>query len=284
MMQQYLLTSLCIPALLLLVLPFQAFAETQAGDITQRLDRIERLLEGQALLDMHDQLQRLQSEVQHLRGEIESQQRLVDNLNQRLEDVEARPVPETVAVAEDGMPPADPDAVDDEMLSVDMAVDADDETVAMLPPLAHEPDGDAVDGEEPETVTEFDPDAARAAYNQAFDLLKDAKYDQAIAALQDYLHNYPSGDDAGNAQYWLGEAYYVTRDYEQAIEAYKRLTERHPGNSQVPQARLKIGYSQHELGDIAAARSTLQNVRQTYAGTTVARLAEDRLQKLAGAD
>lgn len=264
---------------LLLVIPGLVMAEPQPGEISQRLDRIERLLEGQTLLDMHDQLQRLQSEIRHLRGEIESQQRLINNLNQRLEDVEAMPRHELAA--DDEVPLTDLAAIDDNMLSADMADDAEDETVAMLPPLTDEHDVDLIADEEAAAVADYDPAEARAAYNRAFDLLKEAKYDEAIAALQEYLRIYPGSDDAGNAQYWLGEAYYVTRDYEQAIDAYQKLVERHPGNSQIPQARLKIGYSQHELGDIASARTTLQNVRQSYAGSTVARLAEDRLQQIA---
>lgn len=266
-----------LPAVLLM-LPVAAVAEPQPGDISQRLDRIERLLEGQALLEMHDQLQRLQSEVRQLRGEIETQQRRLESMNERLEIVEAMPVPEPVAEADDTLSPlADLDALDEEMPSLE----GDDETIAMLPPLADDIDDPMVTDEEVAAVADYDPAEARAAYNRAFDLLKEAQYEAAISALKAYLRDYPGSDDAGNAQYWLGEAYFVMRDYEQAIEAYQTLINNYPGSSQVPQARLKIGYSQHELGDIASARDTLQNVRQSYAGSTVARLAEDRLQQIA---
>lgn len=260
-----------LPALLVM-LPVAAIAEPQPDNISQRLDRIERLLEGQALVDLHDQLQRLQSEVQHLRGEIETQQHQLRTLTQRLEDLEAMPAPEPDTIADIG-------TIDDDLLADE--THADDETVAMLPPLADDVDDVMVTDDGAATIADYDPAEARMAYNQAFDLLRDAKYEEAIAALEAYLRNYPGADDAANAQYWLGEAYYVMRDYEQAIVAYKQLVEKYPGSSQIPQARLKIGYSQHEIGDIASARTTLQNVRQAYAGSTVARLAEDRLQKIA---
>ena len=43
---------------------------------------------------------------------------------------------------------------------------------------------------------------------------------------------------------------------------------------------LKIGYSQYELQQWAAARTTLQSVVNQYPGTTAARLAADRLSRM----
>jgi TolA-binding protein len=43
---------------------------------------------------------------------------------------------------------------------------------------------------------------------------------------------------------------------------------------------LKIGFCQQELGQSDQARITLQEVVQRYPGTTSARMAEDRLQRM----
>jgi TolA-binding protein len=45
---------------------------------------------------------------------------------------------------------------------------------------------------------------------------------------------------------------------------------------------LKIGYCQDELGNKAAARTTLQQVTRKYPDTTAARLATQRLDRLQG--
>src|ERR1700683_5645028 len=68
--------------------------------------------------------------------------------------------------------------------------------------------------------------AGQAAYAQAFDALKNANYPVAISVFKQYLASYPTSDLADNAQYWLGEAYYVTRDYDSAAVAFRAVGER----------------------------------------------------------
>ncbi|MEX2353609.1 MAG: YbgF trimerization domain-containing protein, partial [Gammaproteobacteria bacterium] len=67
-----------LPALLLVSVPAmntlaQAPVSSQQDSTEQRLQRIERMLDSQGLLDMLQQLQQLQQEISMLRGEIETQ-------------------------------------------------------------------------------------------------------------------------------------------------------------------------------------------------------------------
>ncbi len=48
----------------------------------------------------------------------------------------------------------------------------------------------------------------------------------------------------------------------------------------MPDAMLKIGYCQMELGDKGAARTSLQQVMRQFPDTTAARLASQRLDQL----
>ncbi len=50
--------------------------------------------------------------------------------------------------------------------------------------------------------------------------LKDSQFDQAIAAFQQFLTTYPDSSLADNAQYWLGEAYYVNKSFPEALAAF----------------------------------------------------------------
>ena len=68
------------------------------------------------------------------------------------------------------------------------------------------------------------PEAEKAAYDQAFQSLKDMSYADAAEQFQDFLTFYPGSQYADNAQYWLGESYYVTRNYE--IVHYLRTGDR----------------------------------------------------------
>ena len=120
----------------------------------------------------------------------------------------------------------------------------------------------------------------QALYNRAFDALKSGDYVSAANGFRQLAASYPSGALADNTQYWLGEAYYVTRDYDHATAAFERVLSGWPNSRKAPDALLKLGYTQIEQKRVGAARTTLQQVVTKYPGTDAARLAAERLQKL----
>jgi tol-pal system protein YbgF len=124
------------------------------------------------------------------------------------------------------------------------------------------------------------PAAEKAAYDQAFQSLKDLRYADSADQFRAFLDQYPASDLAGNAQYWLGESYYVTKNYDLALETFNQLTDRYPDSPKVPDALLKMGYTHYELKQWKQAEVTLTGVTQQYPGTTVARLAESRLRSM----
>jgi tol-pal system protein YbgF len=94
------------------------------------------------------------------------------------------------------------------------------------------------------------------------------------------MNHYPSSNLLDNAQYWVGEAYYVTRDYEHAARAFRAVGERWPTSRKAPDALLKLGYTQTEQKHLTEARATLGQVVERYPGSDAARLAQERLQRL----
>jgi tol-pal system protein YbgF len=122
--------------------------------------------------------------------------------------------------------------------------------------------------------------ADQTAYSQAFDILKANKYPDAIVAFQQFLQTYPQSSVADNAQYWLGECYYVTRDFQSAAAAFQTLLDRWPDSRKAPDALLKLGYTQAELQHTAQARATLAAVSTRFPGTDAANLAAARLLQL----
>lgn len=120
----------------------------------------------------------------------------------------------------------------------------------------------------------------RANYQAAFDLLKDAKYPEAINGFKQYLTTFPNSALADNAQYWLGEAHYVTKQYPDALRDFRTVVEKYPESRKIPDALLKIGYCNYELKNWAEARSALGQVVQRFGDTTAARLASQRLAKM----
>jgi tol-pal system protein YbgF len=122
----------------------------------------------------------------------------------------------------------------------------------------------------------------QAVYGQAFDALKAGSYSVAIAGFKDFLGSYPSSPLAENAQYWLGESYYVTHDYEAAAGAFRALLKKWPDSRKAPDALLKLGYTQSAQKQYAAARATLNEVMRKYPGSDPAKLAAERLRRLSG--
>jgi tol-pal system protein YbgF len=120
----------------------------------------------------------------------------------------------------------------------------------------------------------------QAVYSQAFDALKAGSYSVAITGFKDFLGTYPTSPLAENAQYWLGETYYVNRDYEAAAGAFRTVMRKWPDSRKAPDALLKLGYTQSEQKQYAAARATLQEVTRKYPGTDAAKLAADRLKRI----
>lgn len=117
----------------------------------------------------------------------------------------------------------------------------------------------------------------RSAYDVAFDALKRGDYAESARLFHSFLGHYPGGVYAPNALYWLGESYYVTQNYQLALDQFQALLQRYPTHDKAPGALLKVGLSQQGLKQENAAERTLTEVTTRYPGTDAARIATDRL-------
>jgi tol-pal system protein YbgF len=120
----------------------------------------------------------------------------------------------------------------------------------------------------------------QSVYSQAFSALKAGSYSIAITGFKDFLTTYPQSPLAENAQYWLGEAYYVTRSYDDAGTAFRTVLQKYPQSRKAPDAMLKLGFTQYEQKRFADSRKTLEDVAQKFPDSDAARLATDRLKRI----
>ncbi len=125
-----------------------------------------------------------------------------------------------------------------------------------------------------------DPAAEKADYDAAFAALKEGRYAESARLFSSFVERYPNGEYADNAQYWLGESYYVTGNYRIALDAFQKLIGRFPDSTKVPDAKLKLGFTHYELKQWGAAEQMLTEVTRDYPNTTVSRLAENRLRMM----
>lgn len=123
-------------------------------------------------------------------------------------------------------------------------------------------------------------DDPEALYRGAFDALKEGRYAEARAGFEAFLQAYPDHELAANAQYWIGEVYYVDKDFAAALDAFGQVFNTHPQARKVPDALLKAGYCHYELKQFAAARERLRRVVADFPGSTAAREAAERLERM----
>lgn len=219
------------------------------------------------LSDLVLQIQRLQQEMQQLRGQVEVQQHQIDTLKKQIQDQyldldgRLRGQGGDAAPAEAAGPtaPGEPTPI----------APATSET-----PTAGAPDL-SVNGR---AASQLPPE--KDAYRDAFDLLKERRYDDAIKAFEDLLTVYPGGEFADNARYWLGETYYVKRDYARSLLAFQGVLTGYPLSPKVPGAMLKVGYIHYDQGDWQNARVSFQDLIGKFPDSTEARLAQSRLERM----
>lgn len=119
-------------------------------------------------------------------------------------------------------------------------------------------------------------------YKHAFALLRQANYAEAEQALGAFIDRYPDDPLAGNAQYWLGETYYVRGDYQQAAVTFAEAYKNYPNGAKAPDNLLKLGLSLASLGNSADACGTFAELMRRYQETSpgIVRRARTESQKL----
>lgn len=90
-------------------------------------------------------------------------------------------------------------------------------------------------------------------YDAAFKLTREANYPEAEKAWRAFIQRYPKDPLAGNAQYWLGQTYYVRKDYANAAAVFAEGYQKYPKGSKAPNNLLELGLSLGQLGRKADA-------------------------------
>ena len=232
--------------------PEQDPVQIKLNDLDTRLARIERVVANQSLLDLANQSDSLRNDLRAMHNDVDllsnnleasrKQQRdLYADLDRRMKSLESRGGAGAGSAAGSG-----------------------------------DAGSGGAGGDSPAPGSDD-----KAAYQAAFNLLKDSQYDRAIPAFQKFLIVYSDSSLADNAQYWLGEAYYVNKSFPEAQGAFQRVVDKYPQSRKRPDALLKIGYCQYELKQWDSAKGTLSQVVKQFPDTPAGHLAQQRLDKMA---
>ncbi len=258
--------------------------QQRLNDVDARIGKVERVISNQSLVDLSRRLDALEAQQRELRGNGELLQNASDGLRKQQRDLYAdldRRIGALEGSWRAGAGAGAAGAAGGGALPGTNPGMSPGTTAGASPGAAGAgataPAGGATGASAGAGPAASDE---QAAYGRAFDLLKTGDYAGATRAFGQFMKDYPQGSLVDNAQYWLGEAYYVTRDFDQAEIAFRAVGERWPGSRKAPDALLKLGYTQVEQKHPGEARVTLGQVVQRFPGSEAARLAADKLSKL----
>jgi tol-pal system protein YbgF len=114
-------------------------------------------------------------------------------------------------------------------------------------------------------------------YQAAYSDIAAGRYVLARQSFQTLLKTYPDTEVADNAQYWIGESYYGTGDFANAIVEFQKVLDNYPKGDKVPAAMFKMGLCQARLKQTAESQKTYRALIQKYPKSPEAALAKERL-------
>lgn len=258
--------SLISAVILAATLPGISWAE-EAEPLQQRVERLERIIQGQGLMNLITRVDQLQNEVKRLNGENESLRHELEQMQNRQRemyiDLDERLQKQAQAPA-----PVQPAMSSDETLTTGPSV-------SEPPMVTDEPAESSTPDSAPAAV-----ENGEAAYQAALQTLRSGQYEEAVAALQTFPEQYPNSIYLPNAYYWQGEAKYVLREFADAAALFQIVIDQYPSSTKVPDALLKRGFSEEEMGDRQRATATLNQVIEQYPDSSAAKLAKVRLDRI----
>lgn len=252
-------------------------ADTQRA-LEARIGELEAQARNRSIIDLFNQVETLKAEFARLRGQIELLQNEMENTQKRQRDLyvdldgrlrkmeaqQAEQAARAAAAAATAAPPA----------SMPPGVVGSTGPAGAAPPAGADAGRAMPPGAPP---TAIDPVAEQRAYDQGLEHFRAGRFAEAVTAFQLFTRNFPRSTLLPSAQYWIGNSLYATRDFRGAIATQRQLIAQYPDSTKASDALLNIASAQSELGDIQAARITLQEVASRYPATEAGAKAKQRL-------
>ncbi|KAA0013462.1 tol-pal system protein YbgF [Billgrantia pellis] len=250
------LKRLCGAGALVLPLSVISLAEAQQRPIVEDrtaqprgfLDQAEVREEAGGSLVLFNQVQENQQEIQRLRGQIEELRHQLEQLRsqtrQQYLDLDERLMAGSAGI--ESRPEVDEESA---------------RQVAQTP----SPSGNSAEAQE--------------AYQAAFAKVQAREFDEAIAAFEGFVAQYPDTSLTANGYYWLGELHSAEGNLEEAETAFRQVIDNHAQSSKLPDALYKLGLIKARQGRIDESRELLERVRDDYPDSSAAGLANDFLRQ-----
>jgi len=243
-----------------------------------------------SLYEVLDRIEQLQTEVQQLRGVVEEQSQTIADLQRKQKnmysDLDDRiqalsPAAAVQPQAQAGQPaPVTLGSAQPAPVSLGSGQPAQPAAAVGQPPAAVPPSAVAPAPVTPNPVAAAVKGDEKERYQSAYDTLRNGHNEQAVKMFEALLVDFPNGEFADNAQYWLAEAYKINRETDKAKAAFGKVISKYPNSTKVPDAMLKLGYIEFEQQNIPKAREYLNKVASAYPDSSAAHLATKKLAQM----
>lgn len=210
------------------------------SELDARVSVLENIVSNELNMKLLNQIDALQQDLSELRGRIEEQQNFIQLLQKKQEKL---------------------------FLNLESRLD----NLSVNQKTAEAPDG-----------------SEKSIYSIAYGLLRDNKYVESIKEFKSLLAQYPDGTYASHAYYWLGELYLMqwqqnrqdADSLAQSKDAFTTVIDKYHGKEREGHAQLKLALIEVDLEHLAIAKEMLEEIVGKYPNTTIARIAENNLQKI----
>ncbi len=200
--------------------------------LEQRILSIENVIKSQGLMDLLSQIDRLNEELNKVKGELEVAQHHIDLSQQRQKDLYAD--------------------TDGRLRKLEAGNSSATNTATEI----KEPQAQV----NITNTTPAESSAESKAFEGALALLQAGKYKDAFDAFDKFLQGYANSKQVPNAQYGLGYAQFSLKNYKAAIATQQKLISQFPDSLKVPDAKFNIANCQIQLSDIEGAKKSLRDL------------------------
>lgn len=101
-------------------------------------------------------------------------------------------------------------------------------------------------------------------YNKALELLHNSQLEQAQEGFDSVIKRFPKDKLAANAQYWIGEIYYIQKNYPEACMAFLNTYKMRTKGEKAPEALYKLAVALNAMKKFKEAKTTLEKMKEEF--------------------
>ena len=112
----------------------------------------------------------------------------------------------------------------------------------------------------PAATSSANPAEAKHSYDQAYNLVVERDFNQAIEAFKNFINDYPSSNLVGNAYYWLGEIYLAKNLTQEAQKMFLAVTNNYPKSFKLADSKYKLALIEARFDNKTQAKQLMQQL------------------------